>query len=242
MNQNYGIKGFIPISLLDWPGKVCSIVFLAGCGFRCPACHNHKLVLKPDSLPDISLETVMNRLKGRKHWIDGVTITGGEPTLNKKLPELLKLIKQNGFQVKLDTNGSNPDVVSKLIKDRLVDSISMDVKAPLTTEEYSRVAGVAVNIERIQENIRLLKSSGLEVVFRTTAIPGLVEEPQLKRICEALGYVHKYTIQGFSNKDTLEPSFAEISEFSAKRLDTMRQIFEVPSPDIARNRSYAAVG
>jgi pyruvate formate lyase activating enzyme len=158
------------------------------------------------------------------------------------LPELLTIIKQNGFQVKLDTNGSNPHVVSRLIEDRLVDAVSMDVKAPLTTEEYSRVAGVAVNIERIQESIRLLKSSGLEVTFRTTVIPGLVEEPQLKRIREALGEVQKYTIQGFRNQDTLEPTFAEISEFSAERLDTMRQIFEVPAPYIERNRRFAAAG
>jgi pyruvate formate lyase activating enzyme len=199
-------------------------------------------VLDPESLPEISLESVISSIAGRKHWIDGVTITGGEPTLNKKLPGLLKLIKHNGFQVKLDTNGSNPDVVSKLIKDRLIDAIAMDVKAPLTTEEYSRVAGVTVNIERIQESIRLLKSSGLEVTFRTTAIPGLVEEPQLKRIREALGDVQKYTIQGFRNQDTLEPSFAEITEFSANRLDTMRQLFEVPAPDMARIRRYAATG
>ena len=118
----------------------------------------------------------------------------------------------------------------------------MDVKAPLTAAEYSRVAGVAVNIERIQESIRLLKSSGLEVTFRTTVIPGLVEEPQLKRIREVLGDVQKYTIQGFRNQDTLEPSFAEITEFSADRLDTMRQIFEVPSPDMVRIRRYAATG
>ncbi len=241
MDDTFRIKGFIPTSFLDWPGKLCSVIFLGGCGFRCPACHNPKLVLKPHSVPDYPLQEILRNLDARGKWIDGITVTGGEPTIHKSLPNLLKIFRQRELKIKLDTNGSNPGMLEALISRGLIDAVSMDIKAPLTSEEYSRAAGVPVDLSAIERSVDVLRHSSLEVTFRTTAIPGLVEEPQLERIGRALGNVKRYIVQAFRNVDTLRPDFAGLQEFSQERVDRMRECFEIPSlmPLTAR---YASAG
>ncbi len=230
MSDRFGIKGFITTSLLDWPGKICSVMFLSGCGFRCPACHNSSLVVNPSSVPDYPLDRVLLSLSDRSKWIDGVTVTGGEPTTRRDLPELLRLLRSCGVKIKLDTNGSNPGMLKELIHSHLIDAVSMDVKAPLTPQAYSRVAGVPVDVRIIRRSIKILKSSGLEIIFRTTAIPGLVEEPELEAIREALGDIPRFIVQSFRSSDTLSPAFGRIAEFSRLRFDDIRARFEVPSP------------
>lgn len=229
MGETFRIKGFIPTSFLDWPGNLCSVVFLGGCGFRCPACHNPKLVLEPRSVPDFPLVEILRHLDARGNWIDGVTITGGEPTIHESLPNLLKIFRQRELKIKLDTNGSSPSMLEALISQGLIDAVSMDIKAPLTPEEYSRAAGVPVDLALIKRSLDILRHSKLEVIFRTTAIPGLVEEPQLERIGRALGNVKRYIVQAFRNVDTLRPDFACREEFGQARVDRMRECFEVPS-------------
>ncbi len=224
------IKGFIKTSFLDWPGQVCSVVFLGGCGFRCRACHNPNLVLKPGSIPDFPLEEILRHLDLRRGWIDGVTVTGGEPTSDKQLPDLLRTFRSRGLKIKLDTNGSRPDVIQELLRNDLVDAVFMDVKAPLTSEEYSRVAGVPVNVGVIRRSIDILKGSFVEVRFRTTVVPGLVEEAELARIATALGDVEHFAIQAFRNVETLDHSLTEIEEFNPSRVDDMRRQFQIPSP------------
>ena len=150
MDDTFRIKGFIPTSFLDWPGNLCSVIFLGGCGFRCPACHNPKLVLEPGSLPDYPLREILRNLDARGNWIDGITVTGGEPTIHESLPNLLKFFRQRKLKIKLDTNGSNPSMLEALINRGLIDAVSMDIKAPLTSEEYSRAAGVRVNLAAIE--------------------------------------------------------------------------------------------
>ena len=149
MTDTFRIKGFIPSSFIDWPGKICSIIFLAGCGFRCPACHNSRLVLGHDSIPDYPFSEILNHLQSRKKWIDGVTVTGGEPTIRRDLPDLLMKLRDCGTSIKLDTNGSNPSMLKYLLHAGLVDAVSMDVKAPLTSAHYSKAAGVPVGIRVI---------------------------------------------------------------------------------------------
>ena len=242
MNNNFGIKGFISTSLVDWPGKLCSVVFLAGCGFRCPACHNPALVLNPGSLPDYPLEEICRSLSNRSKWIDGVTVTGGEPTARKNLPHLLKILRKYGVKIKLDTNGSDPQMLEDLISSGLIDAVSMDVKAPLDSAAYSSVAGVPIDIEVIKRSIALLLRSPIEVTFRTTAIPGLVEEPELARIKEALGDAHRFIIQSFRSTETLDPSFMQIREFDRLRVDNMRERFESPAPKQIAGRRQACGG
>lgn len=236
MNNAFGIKGFISTSLLDWPGKICSVVFLAGCGFRCPACHNSSLVLDPASVPDYPIERVLQSLSNRSKWIDGVTVTGGEPTIRRDLPDLIRALRACGVKIKLDTNGSNPEMLEQLICSHLIDAVSMDVKAPLVQQSYSRVAGVPVDVRIVRRSISILKRSDLEVIFRTTAIPGIVEEPELEAISEALGDIPRFIVQSFRSTDTLEPSFARIPEFSRLRFEDMKARFETHSP---WNRQYS---
>ncbi|MFC1835288.1 anaerobic ribonucleoside-triphosphate reductase activating protein [Thermodesulfobacteriota bacterium] len=241
MDSYSGIKGFIPVSLLDWPGKVCSIIFLGGCGFRCPACHNHSLVLTPESVEDHPLEQILEHLKNRANWVDGVTVTGGEPTMRRSLPGLLRVLREYDVAIKLDTNGSNPVMLEMLLDNELLEAVYMDVKAPLTTHEYSRLAGTRVDVSAIGRSIRLLKSSGVEVVFRTTVIPGYVEEPEVSRIREVLGEGNRFQIQPFRNIDTLDKNFGRIDEFRLDRIEEMRMLFEIglPNGNAGERRSIA---
>ncbi len=229
--MNFGIKGFISTSLVDWPGKLCSIIFLGGCCFRCPSCHNPTLVIHPGSLQDYPLHEICRSLENRSKWIDGITITGGEPTIRRNLPDLLRIFRKYGIAIKLDTNGSNPEMLEELICSGLVDAVSMDVKAPLDEVSYSAVAGGKVDIKLIKKSLNLLRRSSIEVTFRTTVIPGFVEEPELAQIKEMIGDVPRFTIQTFRNTKTLDPSFSKIREFPRERVDEMRDRFESPARD-----------
>jgi pyruvate formate lyase activating enzyme len=231
MQANLGIKGFIPTSLVDWPGRICSVLFLGGCNFRCPACHNRQLVVDQESLPEIPLEETVAYLSSRNRWIDGVTVTGGEPTTRKSLPYVFSALRDKGVSTKLDTNGSNPRVLDRLIRMRLVDAVFMDVKAPLDERRYQAVAGVPVDLSCIEESIDLLLGANIEVTFRTTAIPGLVEEPQLAEITRRLGSSRRFLVQSFRRGDTLDPSMAARVEFSMDRVERMKRRFETdPAP------------
>ncbi|MGB6065304.1 MAG: anaerobic ribonucleoside-triphosphate reductase activating protein [Desulfomonilaceae bacterium] len=241
MNDTFHIKGFIPTSFLDWPGTLCSVIFLGGCGFRCPACHNHKLVLEPRSFPDFPLGEILRSLDARGNWIDGITVTGGEPTIHQTLPDLLRIFRNRKLKIKLDTNGSNPKMLEALINLGLIDAVSMDIKAPLTSEEYSRAAGVPIDLDLITRSIDILRCSDLQVTFRTTAIPGLVEEPQLERITRALGNVKRYIVQAFRNIDTLNHDFGRVEEFGQGRIERMRELFEIPS-SMPLNGQHALAG
>lgn len=236
---NFNIKGFISTSLVDWPGKISSVIFLGGCGFRCRACHNAQLVLHPDSLDDYPLDEILAYVRQRSQWIDGVTVTGGEPTLQRSLPLLLARLKETGLRVKLDTNGSDPSAIARLARSRLVDAVFMDVKAPLDPVSYTLVAGVPVNPAVIRRSIHILKDSGLEVVFRTTVVPGLVEEPELERIREALGKVDTFIVQPFRSSETLDPKLRNADEFTLDRVEAMKARFEIPSrADLALDRYW----
>jgi pyruvate formate lyase activating enzyme len=223
------IKGFIKTSFVDWPGRVCSVIFLGGCSFRCPACHNAHLVLNPDELPNLDLAEPLAYLRTRRNWIDGVTITGGEPTIHRDIELLIDRVRSLAIPVKLDTNGSRPDVLRRLLGRNLLDAVFMDVKAPLSFENYSRAAGVGVDVNRIRESMRILDASGIEVVYRTTAVPGLVEERELEDIRRSLNPAGRFIIQGFRARDTLDPQLRELPEFPPDRLELMQRRYEFRS-------------
>jgi pyruvate formate lyase activating enzyme len=228
------IKGFLPVSMLDWPGKVCSVIFLGGCSFRCPACHNHKLVLAPEDCEDIALSQVKNYLREKSGWVDGVTVTGGEPTCHLGLPELVRNFRELGFDIKIDTNGFNPSMLERLINEGLIDAVSMDIKAPLEANIYSRLAGVAVNLNDIRRSIEVIKSSGISAFFRTTAIPGLVGEKELRAIWEELGKVCMYSVQRFRNMETLDPEFGKIPSLDLEIFDSLQSKFQRTISDLPR--------
>ena len=193
------VKGFLDVSFVDWDGKISAVVFLPSCNFRCPFCHNTNLVLNPEKLEAIPFDYIMDHLEKQKGWIDGVCITGGEPTLHASLPELCSRMKTMGFLVKLDTNGTNPSMLKSLMDRQLLDYVAMDIKAPLTLEKYSRSTGTNVEslLENVKESIRLLMNSCITYEFRTTVVPTIHKEEDIKQICHSLKGCRKYVLQNF---------------------------------------------
>ncbi|MDQ1240284.1 MAG: pyruvate formate lyase activating enzyme [Thermodesulfobacteriota bacterium] len=224
---DFDIKGFVPTSLVDWPDRICSVIFLGGCSFRCPFCHNSRLVLQPESFPSIPMSSILEYLDCRRSWIDGVTVTGGEPTWTKNLPDLLSVFQHHGVSVKLDTNGSNPLLLERIIREGLVQAVYMDVKAPLQGDLYSKVVGVRVNPLIIRRSIQVLRKADLEVVFRTTVVPGLIAEPELEAIKKDLGEVQEFIVQRFRSENTLDSGFLQISEYSEDRFQAMKRCYEI---------------
>jgi pyruvate formate lyase activating enzyme len=199
------IKGFLETSFLDWPGKLAAVLFLPGCNFRCPYCHNHVLVTAPERLETIPLEYILRRLKGLRGWVDGICITGGEPTLNPELPLLLERIKGEGWAVKLDTNGSFPGRIRDLTEKHLVDCVAMDIKAPLDSTSYSRCAGVRVDIGAIRQSLSLLVKGGINYILRMTVVPALLTEEQIYETARQLVGAGRLLIQDFNPADPLSP-------------------------------------
>ncbi len=158
---------------MDWPGRVASVVFLPGCNYRCGWCHNRELVEHPEKIENIPIDVVLTRMGELREWLDGVVITGGEPTINANLLDIVHCFAEAGIPMKLDTNGSRPDVIENLIKADLLDGISMDIKAPLKVEHYEQATGVRADVEAVKRSIRLILSSGIWYEFRTTVVPGL---------------------------------------------------------------------
>lgn len=171
------IRGITRVSMCDWPGRISCVLFTGGCNLLCPTCHNGGLAWRPDAYPVTPREEVLGYLKARRRWLEGVTITGGEPTLTEGLPELLTDIKELGFAVKMDTNGLRPDVVAELLSAGLVDVFAVDVKAPFA--KYPEVTGRAVTSETAEEflghifDLAALRPEAF--YFRTTMVPALTE-------------------------------------------------------------------
>ena len=174
------IGGFQKCSLIDYPGKVCAIVFTLGCNFRCSYCHNPELVYPELFNEPIPEEEIFSFLTKRIGKLDAVTITGGEPTLQADLLDFILEIKKLGFLVKLDTNGSNPDIVESAINSKAIDYIAMDVKAPL--EKYQEITNSNIKPEKIKKTIELIMNSNIDYEFRTTIIKSELDENDMSKI------------------------------------------------------------
>lgn len=166
------IKGWVRTSLIDYPDHIATVLFTGGCNFRCPMCHNADLVLHPETLPDIPVAEVLAYLKRRAGRLTGVVLTGGEPTLQQSLTELLRDVRALGYAIKLDTNGYRPDVLSELLCQQLLNYVAMDVKAP--PDKYPEVAGVPnLAIDLIASSLNILRNSAIDYEVRTTVAPWL---------------------------------------------------------------------
>ncbi len=171
------IAGYIKTSMIDYPNELASVVFTPGCNFRCSYCHNKELIVSDD----LKLESeVVEHLKKRRNILDGVVITGGEPTLQKDIKAFCMKVKSLGYKIKLDTNGSRPEVISELLKYKLIDYIAMDIKSSIS--EYNNISQVIVETEKIKDSIDLIKSSTIDYEFRMT----LVKEFHTIEIIEAM--------------------------------------------------------
>ena len=212
------IKGFLETSFSDWPGKLCSVLFLPTCNFRCPYCQNHPLVFQPEQYATIPLQAILGRLHFFRNWIDGVCVTGGEPSLHADLPVLVRAIKKHRFSVKLDTNGSNPQRLESLIESGDVDFVSMDVKAPLDPFRYSRSTGIPVKLSPILESIQLLKRGRVDYEFRMTVVPGLHKEEDIRTLGNQLRAGSRFILQSFNPENVLDPSLKKIIPYDPKIL------------------------
>lgn len=213
--------GFEKCTLVDYPGKVTCMVYTIGCNFRCPYCHNPELV-------DETIETtyseavILDFLDTRKGLLDGVVITGGEPTMHEELPAFARRVKEKGFLVKLDTNGTNPEMLGRAIDEGLVDYVAMDMKSPLET--YSQTVARAVDVEAIRESISILLASSIEYEFRTTIVKSLLSCEDLKRIGEAIRGAKCYYLQKFVPTKILNPQFRRKVTYTDEELIEFQKI------------------
>ncbi len=218
------IKGLEKFSPKDFPGYISSTVFLGGCNFRCPFCHNSDLVLRPEILPTFPLDYFLSFLDSRKGWLEGICISGGEPLFQDDLETLLILIKDRNLLVKIDTNGSFPSRLENLIQKKLVDHIAMDVKAPL--KRYQEVTRATVNEEDIVRSVDIIKNSGLGYVFRTTLVPGLVGPEDIKQICQMLNGAKIFQLQQFVPLNTLDSHYLQKKPYRREEIQGLAKIAE----------------
>ena len=230
------IKGFIESSFLDWPGQVAAVIFLAGCNFRCPFCHNHGLVLEPESFPTIEWEDILSRLTKFRGWIDGVVVSGGEPTLTPDLPDLIRDIRNHGFQVKLDTNGGRPGVLAHLLKEGLIDHVAMDIKASLTEMAYARAIGRTGFLDRVRESLALLKSFEVPYTLRTTVVPGLHTEEDILELAIQLDNAPEWLLQNFNPENALDPDFRKIEPIHPARFEELQEkVRRIREPNLVQS-------
>lgn len=224
------IGGLQKFSLLDYPGRVSAIVFTQGCNFRCRFCYNPMLVWpnEPASSagrvskskyasekisgqqkvhPETNLDDLFVFLKSRAGKLDAVVITGGEPCLHKDLPEFIKKIRKLGFLIKLDTNGSFSEMLEKLIKNKLIDYIAMDLKAP--EEKYEEVIGLEIDFKKIAKSVKLIMKSGLPYEFRTTVVPGLIDKNDIEKMGKIIKGANAWYLQNFKSNTALMESELE---------------------------------
>jgi pyruvate formate lyase activating enzyme len=222
------IKGFVEASALAWPGQRCAVVSLPYCNLRCPYCHSHALILNPKALDSFSLEDILEKLKPGKDAIYGICVTGGEPTIHWGLPGLLRTIREAGFRIKLDTNGTQPEVLEHLSENKLLDCVAMDVKAPLDDAAYERCAGVYVPVDIVRKSIQAVIAAGIPYMLQCTVVPSLLEEGDIYRLAEEIKHLGgsatgpSLTLQQFDPADTLEPSLKNVRPLTDEALSRMQ--------------------
>jgi pyruvate formate lyase activating enzyme len=212
------LGGLQKLTLIDYPGHVAATVFTVGCNFRCPFCHNPELVHATRNTQHATFleEEFFKLLRERQGKLEGVCITGGEPTIQPDLPEFIRKIKELGFKVKLDTNGARPDVLKQLYDDKMLDFVAMDIKNDL--ENYEKLANSKIDMERIKLSADLIRNSGIDYEFRTTVVPGLHVEADFEKIGQWLKGSKKYVLQAFEDKGKiLDPRLKK--KIKGKRLN-----------------------
>lgn len=218
------IYGYLPTSLIEWPGKVASVIFTGGCNFRCPYCQNGELVDGLGKMEKIPWRNILKDLKSRKKWVDAVCFTGGEPTLQGGLLKKFESLKKLGFLVQLETNGTNPAIIKESLSNKLIDRIAMDVKTSL--ECYNNAVRTEISRQKILQSIELIKSAGIDSEFRTTVVPGIVEEEDIIKIGELLSGAKKIALQQFRNKDVslLDEKMAKVNPYSRNKLNGFAKV------------------
>lgn len=222
------IHGLNKTTLLDYPEHVAATVFVGGCNFRCPFCHNSDLVLNPASQPFIGEEEIFDFLNKRKNILSGVCISGGEPTLQPDLDEFIRKIKDMGLLVKLDTNGYRPEIIKGLVEKDLLDYIAMDIKSGVTG--YKSAAGITeLDWEKIAESIDFIMNSGVQYEFRTTVVKGIHKKQDFEEITNLIKGCGSYFLQNYKdNENVILPGFAVFSK------EELEEFAEVVRPYVGK--------
>jgi pyruvate formate lyase activating enzyme len=227
------IGGSQKFTLLDYPGHIAAIIFTAGCNFRCQFCYNPMLVVLPNEgkaipklpkgHPRISEEGLLEFLEKRAGKLDGVVITGGEPTMHKDLPEFCKKIKELGYSIKLDTNGTNPKMLKVLGDKKLIDYIAMDIKGP--EKVYVKITNTKVNLKKIYESIAFIMQCGLQYEFRTTLVPDLVGIDDISKIGKMIKGAEVWYLQVFkSDIDLVNCGLKGKSAYPSSAMEKIKEI------------------
>ena len=218
------IGGLQKLTLIDYPGRIAATVFLIGCDFKCPWCYSSELVLpeKIKKQPRISEKEFFSFLKERRRLLEGITICGGEPCINKDLPQLCKKIKKLGYLVKLDTNGSNPKMLKNLIDKKLVDYVAMDIKAP--KEKYSEATGIKADVKKIQKSIDILKIGKVDCEFRSTIVPILHKKEDILEMAKWISGAKRYYLQNFRAEKTVQPKLERIKPYPQEYLLDIQRV------------------
>jgi pyruvate formate lyase activating enzyme len=215
------IGGFTRFSLIDYPGYTCAIIFVQGCNFRCPYCQNPELVLPEIFTDTIPMEKIFEFLKKRVSLIDAVEFTGGEPAINEDLMDVAEKIKNMGFRIKLDTNGSNPEIIKNVINNGIVDYIAMDVKA--SPNRYEEITRVKIDRDKIKRSIEIIISKAPDYEFRTTIIKGFHDSDEIESIGKAVQGADKFFIQRAQFYKTLEKGYMR-DHFDDEDIEEFREI------------------
>jgi len=218
------IGGFQKLTLIDYPGKLATTVFTVGCSFHCPFCHNPELVLGSKYSVSTAKNTekeFLEFLKKRKGKLDGVCITGGEPTIQPDIIDFIRKIKKMGFLVKLDTNGTRPDVLRKIIGEKLVDFIAMDIKNQ--PRRYKATTGTKFDIERIKLSVELIMNSRLPYEFRTTVVPGIHTEGDFLAIAKWIRGAQSYYLQEYRENKIIDPNLKKKTKGKKINLEKIKQ-------------------
>jgi pyruvate formate lyase activating enzyme len=220
-------KGWQKTSLIEYPGKVASVVFAGGCSFRCPFCYNASLVLAHEQIPDLDAQVVLSYLAANRRLYQALVVSGGEPTLDPGLPAFLEQVGSLGLLRGLATNGSRPEVLRSLLERGLAEYVAIDVKAPLEWEAYRAAAGLEPGaravLSRVEESIALLRQAAIQVEFRCTAVPGMHSARDLLEVAGALRGAQRLVLQAFRPGSTLAPQLSSAAPYPAQ---TLREVAE----------------
>lgn len=217
------IAGFQKMTLLDYPDKIATLIFTQGCNFACHYCHNPDMVamLKHNKDSIFKEEDVLAFLETRKGMLDAVVVSGGEPTMHKDLPDFMKKIRKMGFLLKLDTNGSNPEMLKVLLKEGLVDYFAMDIKYP--EHGYKKFCPL-LKIENIDESAKIIMESGVDYEFRSTILPSFHSDEDIKEMAKMIEGADRWFLQNFRSNKTLDRKLEDASSFTQEKLNELRTL------------------
>jgi pyruvate formate lyase activating enzyme len=223
------VAEFLPHSMIEWEDRLAALVLLQGCNCRCPFCHSAVFVPPGKPARPISWDSVKERLTEDRAWIDGVVVSGGEPTIHAGLVELLADLRQMEIPAKLDTNGSNPAVLKRLIDERLVEHVALDVKSPLDESSHDRATGTSGFLPRVRESLEILKTGGVSYELRTTVWPTVFPDgSSLVGLARELAWATRWFLQGFRPVGCLDPETTKLPETNpawlAKMAEQCREI------------------